>query len=64
MRTYTTTLNKRDPDRLQLTDEEAEDLETAGFRFSIFNPESREYRLSPPYKILYAIDRGTVTLMQ
>ena len=64
MLTYTTTLNKRDPDKLRLTDEEAEDLAAAGFRFSIFDPGQREYRLSAPYKILHAIERGTVTLMQ
>lgn len=64
MLTYTTTLNKRDVDKLQLTDEEAEDLAAAGFRFSIFNPERREYRLSAPYKILHALEKGTLTIMQ
>ena len=64
MLTYTPPLNKRDVDKLQLTDEEAVDLAAAGFRFSIFNPERREYRLSAPYKILHALEKDTLTIMQ
>jgi len=64
MLTYTTALQGRDMDTLQLTDKEASELLAAGFRFSVFDPSTRNYRLSAPYKLLQHIERGTLTVMQ
>ena len=64
MVTYSTVLGKRDPDKLKLTLDEAADMWAAGFRFSIYNPENHEFRLSAPYRLLQNLERGTITLQQ
>lgn len=64
MRTYTTVLGKRDLQQLELTREEARDLEAAGFRFAEYSEEASRFRLSAPYKIAQNLDRGTLTIMQ
>lgn len=64
MAEYTTTLEKRDPAKLRLTEKEAFEMLNKGFRFSIFDPQAEDYRISIPYRMLQNLDRGTVTLMQ
>jgi hypothetical protein len=64
MAQYTTKLGKRDLKTLHLTREEAEEMYRAGFRFSIYSPETEEFQVSTPFKMLQNLDCGTVTLMQ
>lgn len=61
MLTYTITLGARSADRPPLTDREAADMAMLGFRFAEFRPETGRYRLSPNYRTLHNLDRGTLT---
>lgn len=64
MVSYTTRLDGRDPAKLKLKSEEARELATAGFRFSIYDESAAEFRLSIPYSTAQDLDRGTLTFMQ
>ena len=61
MLTYTIALGERSADRPPLTDREAADMAMLGFRFAEFRPETGRYRLSPNYRTLHNLDRGTLT---
>ncbi len=61
MLTYTIALGDRSADRPPLTDREASDMAVLGFRFAEFRPETGRYRLSPNYRTLHNLDRGTLT---
>jgi len=61
MLTYTIALGGRSADRPTLTDREAAEMAMLGFRFAEFRPESGRYRLSPSYRTLHNLDRGTLT---
>ena len=61
MPTYTIALGQRSADRPPLTDREAADMAMLGFRFAEFRPETGRYRLSPNYRTLHNLDRGTLT---
>ena len=64
MLTYTIALGERSADRPPLTDREAADMAMLGFRFAEFRPETGRYRLSPNYRTLHNLDRGTLTFEQ
>ena len=64
MLTYTIPLGDRSADKPPLTDLEAGDMARLGFRFSEFRPETGGYRLSPGYRTLHNLDRGTLTFQQ
>lgn len=64
MLTYTIVLGDRSADKPPLTDREAGDMAQLGFRFSEFRPETSLYRLSPSYRTLHNLDRGTLTIQQ
>ncbi len=64
MLTYTIALGERSADRPPLTDSEASDMAMLGFRFAEFRPEAGRYRLSPNYRTLHNLDRGTLTFQQ
>ena len=64
MLTYTIALGERSADRPPLSDQEAADMARLGFRFAEFRPESGGYRLSPSYRTLHNLDRGTLTFQQ
>ena len=61
MLTYTIALGDRSADRPPLTDLEAGEMAMLGFRFAEFRPETGRYRLSPNYRTLHNLDRGTLT---
>ena len=64
MLTYTIALGDRSADTPPLTDLEAGEMAQLGFRFSEFRPETGRYRLSPGYRTLHNLDRGTLTMQQ
>ena len=64
MLTYTIALGDRSADRPEFSDLEAGDMARLGFRFSEFRPETGRYRLSPGYRTLHNLDRGTLTFQQ
>lgn len=64
MLSYTIALGDRSADRPALSDLEAGEMAQLGFRFSEFRPESGRYRLSPGYRTLQNLDRGTLTYQQ
>ena len=57
MPTYTIALATRSADRPTLSDSEAADMATLGFRFAEFTPEASRYRLSIPYRTLHTSER-------
>ena len=64
MPSFTTELKGRNPDKLKLSEEEAWNMLNAGFRFSLFDPTTDDYRLSSPYRLAHNLTRGTITLEQ
>jgi hypothetical protein len=64
MLTYTIPLGDRSADKPEFSDAEAGDMARLGFRFSEFRPETGRYRLSPGYRTLHNLDRGTLTFQQ
>jgi len=61
---YTITLAGRDSVSPALTYEEAIAMYQMGFRFSIFEPEQGDYRLSIPYSVVRLIDRDALMFIQ
>lgn len=64
MAQHTINRKNRNPDRLQLEEEEAWEMMNKGFRFAEFNPVTETYRLSAPYRLLHNMTRDTITLEQ
>ena len=64
MATFTTQLGERDLNKLKLPEKEAWEMLREGFRFSMFDPTTDDYRLSAPYRLLNNIDKDTLTLEQ
>ncbi|UYQ73545.1 hypothetical protein OF122_07265 [Pelagibacterium flavum] len=58
------TLAGRDSAWPELTDQEALAMYILGFRFSIFDPDKGEYRLSIPYTTVRTIDRDELMFIQ
>jgi len=64
MRSHTLPLQGRDARRVRLTGEEAVDLHSRGFRFSIFRPGVEECRLSLPLEVVVDVEAATLTIRQ
>lgn len=64
MLTYTIALGARSADKPLFSDVEAGEMAQLGFRFAEFRPETGLYRLSPSYRTLHNLDRGTLTFQQ
>jgi hypothetical protein len=63
MLTFTILLGDRSADRPELSLAEASEMASIGFRFAEFRPETGKFRLSPAYRTLHNLDRGTLTFM-
>jgi hypothetical protein len=61
---HTIELDGRDRDKLKIRREEAEEMATKGFRFSIFDPGAGEFRLTIPYETARTVEGNTLTFMQ
>lgn len=61
---FLTQLDGRDAAKLKLTEKEAWAMWKEGFKFSIFDPEQDEYRLSVPYRIAENRGKGTLAISQ
>ena len=61
---YHIVLAGRDPVWPQFTYNEAMAMHALGFRFSIFDTDRGEYRLSIPYSVLRIIDRDALIFIQ
>ncbi len=62
MLTFTILLGDRSADRPELSLAEASEMASIGFRFAEFRPETGKFRLSPAYRTLHNLDRGTLSL--
>jgi hypothetical protein len=64
MVTHTIELEGRSPDKIRIKREEAQEMAEKGFRFSIFDPGTGEFRLSMPYQTARTVEGKTLTFMQ
>jgi hypothetical protein len=64
MISHTVHANGRTARRPILTADEAAVMSSKGFRFSIYNPEQGEFRLSFPLQVAEDRAHGTLTFMQ
>lgn len=64
MLTHTILLNNRPGRPLLLTDAEAIELFSLGFRFSAFCPGRGQSRLAPPFHTVVDHEQGTLTIGQ
>ena len=61
---YVIELGDRIASPLELTATEAAEMYAAGFTFSIYRPETGEFQLSRPYKVLHVIGADRLYIQQ
>lgn len=64
MLTFKTTLKGRTGRKIEPTPDEAAEMWAMGFRFSIFEPETGEFRLSLPTSLIIVQQRDELTFEQ
>ena len=64
MLTHSLPLKDRPGRPLLLTDDEAIELFSLGFRFSVFRPGRERCRLSLPFETVVDLERDTLTISQ